>query len=278
MKNQLKLSVGATALLMSVGAHAGVIDLFTTSQAEIEQVAIGSTGSEAGSAGDTSILGGFRGLYLEVTATDFGNPANMSVSSVGTPHLSFSSGSGTTAFGQIQWIGDNTATPTQILSTAPVLPGTATGLSNYDLTMGGTVSAFQVQTLQSDLEWAFDVTLFTDATHWTTVVLKNTPTTSTITEVIPFATFTTAALCGFDDPTAATGVFHIYCGAGGTANTTLLNGLIATIDSNTYVGSTKNVDLTLGLITTVPEPGILGLLGIGLVGLGFVGRAHRKVA
>ncbi len=268
MNKQWKLTVGAAALAMSFSAQAGVVDLFSVSQATLTDVTAGDGGlaSQVSDAPDPgSILTGYRDIGVDLLTSPFGTVASIQVTGGA---LSFSSGSSSTATGIVQWDGDDNATPGALN-----LDGTT-----LDLTAGGTLSAFEVSTIFSDLGYEFLIGAYTSAAQWTVIsfLSSNVPLTPAgVLSYIPFSGFTNVALCGAVNP--APGVNYISCGSGNTApvNLAALDALELVLDPN---GGTVSLDLTLNSVRTVPEPGVLALVGMGLMAAGFTSRRRKSQA
>ena len=288
MNMQWKLTAGAAALAFSFGANAGIVDLFSTDQAILEDTTNGGFNStdalysQVGGVGDLTILGGFRDLAVSaISGADDGIDASSIRVSGGS--LTFNNDTGVYGQGQVQWDGDD--------SGGNIFDIDYTGLGGLDLTLGGTADAFQVTTLASDQGWVFEITMYTDATNWTMVSLdadsvcaSGCDFTSPHISLIPFTAFTDDLLCGSYG--AAPGVNAITCGGTG-ADPTNLGALVVTLnvgDPNAPDGTgsapqdrTVAVDLRLDSITTtVPEPGVLALMGMGLMAAGLASR-RRKI-
>jgi hypothetical protein len=287
MNKQWKLTAGAAALAMSFGAQAGTVDLFTTEQLLAKDFVNGafnstdSIYSQAGAAADTTILGGYRDLV--VSNLTGGTAVTGSSINVTGGQLYFSTDTGATGQGQIQWDGDDSAGNVFDIATS--------GLGGLDLTIGGTLTAFELTTVFSDQGWVFDITMYSSAATWTKVSLDATSVgtglpgsqTSPHISYIPFSAFTTDALCGTYG--AAPGVNAITCGGTG-ADATSLGALVATLNVGDALapdgtgsapqGRTIAVDLQLDSIRTVPEPGVLALMGMGLMAAGFASRRKSQ--
>lgn len=288
MNTQWKLTAGAAALAMSFGAQAGTVDLFTTEQLLAKDFTNGSftaadsNYSQAGAAADTTILGGYRDLVVSNLSGGVASVAGSSINVTGG-QLYFSTDTSATGQGQIQWDGDDSGTG--------VFGINYTGLGTTDLTAGGSLSAFELTTVFSDQGWTFEITMYSDATNWTTVSLDATSVgtgspgseTSPHISYIPFSAFTTDALCGTYG--AAPGVNAITCGGTG-ADATSIGALVATLNvgdpsapdgtGSAPQGRTIAVDLQLDSVRTVPEPGVLALMGMGLMAAGFVSRRRKS--
>ena len=276
MIRKFKLAALATALAASFAAQADPVDLFTLDQAFLKDDTNGAF-SQANSVfsqapgvppGDLTILGGYRDIIVNaLSGAVTGSGTQFSSAEVIGGVFSFANGSNTVGQAQLQWDGDDAASIFDI---------NYTGLSNYDLTQGGTLNTFELVTLFSDQGWTFDATIYTDASHWVTVNLSANSVgpgytyTSPHTSYIPFAAFTNPALCGLAPAFLPPGVNSVTCAAGNlVADVEKVGALVVTINTS----GTAAVDLTFDQVTTVPEPGTLALLGASL--LGFIGFGRR---
>lgn len=283
MNKQWKLSVGAAVLAMSFGANAAVVDLFTTGQTILVDETNGTTAyadglfSQAGSAGDTTILGEYRDLW--VTALSGAAGAGVGIGSrlgVVGGLLRFSNDSGVTGVGEVQWDGND--------NSSSIASAAGSGLNGYDLTQGGTLDAFELITVASDLGYKFEVTIYSDTDVWARVNFDATAVADDGTPEVSYISFDgfTPGACGTYN--AAPGVNLIECGTGGAPDLTAITAIVARLntgdpfDPNGAVASTVDIDLRLTSIRTVPEPGVLALMGMGLLAAGFAGRRRKSQA
>ncbi len=255
MKREIKLLAASALLLGSSIANAGTVDLFSTDQAFLTDATLADGGlSSSVSTLGTDILGGSRDLYVELLSSS--DPANLNASiGVSAGFFSFSTDSVATGTGWVQWDGADNSIALDM-----------TGLGGVDITDGNTLNAFAVDIINADLGFDFEINAYTDAGNWTSAHLVSNATSGTAT--INFADFTN---CGLSNPGG--GILNIGC-AGGTNPVDFTN-LGALELKITPTGGTVSLDLSLDQITTVPEPSVLGLMGIGLFAAGFVGRRRK---
>lgn len=265
MKGEIKWLAGTALLGMSLSANAGIIDLFTTSQAELsDSIAINGGAPDGGASssviGGADILGTERDLFVELLDNGGVNTRNATIGVAGGV-MDFSVDSLAAGTGTVQWDGVDGS-----IALDP------TGLGGVDLTAAGTLSGFSVTTLFSDAGYEFLVNAYTDGNNWTSISFSASAVNSATTSFIPFSGFTNPFLCGAVSP--APGVNSITCAAGNqVVDFTNLGALELIIDPN---GGSTSIDLTLDQITTVPEPSVLGLMGAGLLAGGLVARRNKK--
>lgn len=267
MKNTFKLASGVAVAVLSLSAQAATVDLFTTGQGPYvdNTPAAGDTApvitsGVGGSVNGADILGGNRDMFVSLIGN--GGNTNREVSmGVNAGVLDFSVDTLAQGRGQIQW--DGAANTDETID--------FTGLAGADLTDGGALNAFALDIVFSDGGFNFEVTAYTDADSWTRISFVSNAHPVPTTTFIPFAAFQTLALCGSVNP--APGVLSITCGTDGTANLANLGALV--VDLDRFGGSTS-IDLTLDNVRTVPEPGVLALVGAGLLAAGFAGRRRKQ--
>ena len=240
----------------AISAEPGVVDLFSTAQAVQTNTVGGTAFNQAGNADDSSILGGFRDLFVGLVRKDAATPSINRVSMVvGADVLAFNNDPGVKGYGEVVWDG----------SAAYTVAGAynVTGLGGIDLTEGGTKGAFAIETISADANWNFEVVAYTGATRWTRINFLATErpsgTPGTETTEIPFAGFTDASNCGAVNP--APGVNRITCGSSGPVDFANLGALVLRLNVGTDgnpAGGVFDIDLRVASITTVPKFARLG--------------------
>jgi len=288
MKTKLKILTGAVLLALSAGANADIIvDLFSTNQgpyidtiqdpADTGTIINSGVGGSVGLA-DPTILGGNRDLYVSKiqgytfdsgTNTNIPNPVNDPTQTVSANVaggiFNFSSDTLTAGRAQIQWDGNEA---TQAIN--------ATGLGGLNLVSTGG-NAFVTNVVFSDANFEIGISAYTSAANWTQVILNSVAHPVPGTSVIPFSAFGLATGC-YDvaaNPVAcgtAGSVQVIQHGTGGSFSN--LGALV--VDLN-QPGTKISLDLSIDKITVpVPEPSVLGLMGVGLFAAGLSTFKSRR--
>lgn len=262
-----RLALGMAALLASFGANALTIDLFTTEQF-IKDFTAGGGGVEDSATG-LDMLGGERDIWANyVSNSGSVTPGSGTSVAVGSGILSFANDSGVAGQGRVQWDGEDNS----------IALDAAIGLGGIDITMGGALTGFLLTTISSDAAWNFEISLYSGVDAWTQISFAATevPTgTGPVNTVIPFAGFTSPFLCGSTNPVA--GVNFINCGTS-LVDLTQLTAIDVLLNTGANAQPIAfDIDLRIGTIgASVPEPGTLALLGIGLFGAGFLRQRASK--
>lgn len=251
----LALAVGAT-LGLSTSAHAFNVDLFTSGDSQTVQD-LTKDGNAVTSTVDESavgnIMGGERDISVNfLTGTQDG--VSRVIMTAGTTEgvLRFSNDDPVGGEGRVQWDGNDSALTLDV-----------TGLAGLNLWSYG--SGFSVDVLTADLNFPIHIDAYTDATHYTRVGIN---TTGPGSEFISFAALENAALCG----TSFGPIYEVICGPDGNVDMSDFGALEFVIN---VAGQTIAVDLSIGPVT-IPEPGTLSLLGLGLLGAALPGLRRRR--
>lgn len=255
-----------------------VIDLFNTSgSTQVQDMVDDGVVAASSTTGPVAeIVGGVREYSVEdITLSDPANPLPESANA-GT-RLNFD-------FGTLNWSVDSTASGEAVVRWDGVDNTIATGIGEdfaLGLDLSGDVNlAFDV--VESDLNFTFEIGLFTSSTVFTNLIFQSSGAAGIVTFPLlawsdPFTASGGLTPCGFINPgpPGADTLRAVECGAG-NATVDLADVNAIEIRLTSLLGN-GTVDLRLESFTTVPAPGALALLGIGLAAAGAAGR-KRKVA
>lgn len=267
------------AMTVSFGAQAATIDLFSTNQGphtdntpdptDTGAIIASGVGDSVG-LNDPTILGGNRDLFVSLlnnNGTGTPNPPGSRNATVAIENgqFDFSTSTQTAGRAQIQWDGNEGTTAIDFIG---LRDGGPTGI---DLTAGGTLTHFALGIVFSDLGFNFEISLYTDSTNWTKIALEAQEHLVPATTLIPFSVFGLPSGT-FPD---GSGGFVTVTQTGSGVDLTNLGAAVVDIDR---IGEKLAIDLSVTSVTTVPEPSVLALLGLGFLGIGARRFAGRKQA
>lgn len=276
-----KLISAFAMLLISMSASANIIDLFTAPAGGqvVSDVVNGGTG-DFNEADDTdapgSIIGGYRDLIANAVsgANDVNNDTicdnidSCTTLSVFNGVLTLNNDTGVNGYGEVQWDGnDNSAAfdPTGL---------DGANLVNQEGCPASGCTQFTFEVLAADQGFNFTIAVYTDATAFTEFNLVSTGATGP--DSFLFSDFENAALCGLGSGVIP-GVNSVTCGSGNTTPVDMTNVGGMFVRLNTQNPGTTAVDLAIGAITKVPEPGLLALLGMAFAAAGVARRRKSKI-
>jgi hypothetical protein len=290
VKKTVMYTALASACVFGGNAQAAeiLIDLFTEPAAgqDVSTADIGAANADTSQVGSyASVIGGWRDLSIH-KLTDTWGLANQgdAAMAVGAGALTIDNATGVTSRAVITWDGNNDAG-------VDGLSVNTSGLSGFDLTLGGNINVFLADVLYADLGFDYEIRIWDmDGSQASLIAGVQIPVGTGNPGSIPSETadylfdwFNLPAgnYCdGISAPPACTDPFTQLTFAitrGGNLGDIDFTNIGALQIEFTNTAAFASADFALGKIRApVPEPGTLALLGLGLLGLGFSMR--RKLA
>lgn len=268
MKAFSKIVVGLGALAAVASASANVVvDLFDDPSPGVQTIKDATSldgwrwaaqNPLAVNPASPTIFGGYRDLGVQKTNAFLDGTSGTSLT-VGGGFLSFSNDSLVSGRGIVRWDG-SVATPDFAAGMSSInLAGPANSLSNNPFG-----DFFQLDIIKADAGFTVTWEIFTNANTWSRVVFASNAHATPTSSLLPLLAWLD---CANVIPGATT-----TCGSSGPVDFSNVVAMQVLIDS----GSTVDLDLTLNQVNVVPEPGMLALVGLGLVGV--AGAARRRKA
>ena len=320
MKTFAKVAVAAAVAGLGLAAHATVVDTFNLPPVGAQSLIdsspyvavpattatnqIGYANTFSGSSSD--IIGGYRDLF--VSKIGLPDKPNSSVTlNVADGSLNYSSTSNAYGFGIVRWDGANLGNPALLPASPESAPVSANqfnstlnlaGLSNVNLLASS--SAFSLGVDYSDFGFGLALEVYTDATHWSKLLLHaittdpdGNGTDVPYTETVAFNDFLGVPNLVKQIKTDGALLWTGSDGAADFSNVGALQGIInavayapyvaaSGVTTNTPIGpqtfqvATGALDVSVNLVQTVPEPESLALVGLGLLGLAATRRRQNS--
>ncbi len=258
MKNFAKVAAVGLVVGACFSAQAGIlIDDFNTELQVITDNVTDADGIWSHSGFSTSIIGGYRDIFA-MKLGDIGSDPDTGVTMYAgkvSGVLSFSTADGDNATGIVRWDGSNIGTAIN-----------TTGLGSVNLNVGA--NSFKIKVKNSDLGFPFALEAYTDATHWSQLIVKSDAVKDYVPDTSPIM---------FSDFLSATQVTNLVLGTGAILTTGTNGGVdfnnVGALQAIINLGGmTQAVDLSIDLVNTTPEPASLALVGAALLGMGAARR------
>lgn len=272
----------AAALCAGTVAQATVVDLFTdppggqsVTDALIDGVAATNQNAVAYPA---TIVGGYRDLSINKLTDNFGLPTQGDAAlSVGGGALTLDNATGVTSVGVVTWDGSN-------VTGGDGVGVATTGLGGVDFTSGGALHSFLATVLYADLGFDYKIRVWDMGGHYSELAASvQFPIGSAYNSFYAFDWFNlgNGRYCEGNpySPPPDT------CNPASELDFTITRGGVAGNVDFTKIGALQLVlsndaahasaDFALASIESVPEPGVLALVGIAMVGGAAVSRRRR---
>lgn len=264
--NKFAKLAAAAALVCAGAANAGTVatvDLFSANQAKLTDATTGDGGLSSQVGPDAlTILGGYRDLSIELKQNLTGAATSSISVSGGLLQISNDVGAASTAI--VRWDGSNSGASIN-----------TSGLGGANISNGDPTAAFEIMTVSADAGFTFVIEAYTQGTatdatgSWSKVSI----TSNAHAFSLP-GTKSYISLLGFLDCTNSIPFPGVTVSCGATpVDFTNLGALQVVVDP---LGKQVDLDLSLNqIVTTVPEPGAIALVGLAMLGAGVASRRRK---